>query len=41
MAEELPATGVPFTEAGSIFEGPQAGYNRMLPNRVVLGAEGT
>jgi high affinity Mn2+ porin len=29
----------PFTEAGSYFMGLQAGYNRMLPNRVVLGAE--
>jgi high affinity Mn2+ porin len=29
----------PFTEAGSYFAGLQVGYNRMLPNRVVLGAE--
>jgi high affinity Mn2+ porin len=29
-----------FTEAGSFFEGFQIGYNRMLPNRVVLGVEG-
>jgi high affinity Mn2+ porin len=29
----------PFTEAGSYFAGVQAGYNRMLPNRLVLGAE--
>jgi high affinity Mn2+ porin len=30
----------PFDEAGSYFAGVQAGYNRMLPNRVVLGVEG-
>jgi high affinity Mn2+ porin len=30
----------PFDEAGSYFMGLQAGYNRMLPNRVVLGVEG-
>jgi high affinity Mn2+ porin len=29
----------PFDEAGSYFAGLQVGYNRMLPNRVVLGAE--
>src|ERR1700736_3601850 len=29
----------PFTEAGSYFMGLQVGYNSMLPNRVVLGAE--
>jgi high affinity Mn2+ porin len=29
-----------FTEGGSFFEGVQAGYNLMLPNRVVLGIEG-
>jgi high affinity Mn2+ porin len=29
----------PFTEAGSYFMGLQAGYNRMLPNRLVLGVE--
>ena len=29
----------PFNEAGSYFAGLQAGYNRMLPNRVVLGVE--
>jgi high affinity Mn2+ porin len=29
----------PFTEAGSFSEGLQVGYNRMLANRVVLGAE--
>lgn len=29
----------PFSEAGSYFAGVQAGYNRMLPNRVVIGAE--
>lgn len=29
----------PFNEAGSYFAGVQAGYNRMLPNRVVLGVE--
>jgi high affinity Mn2+ porin len=28
-----------FNEAGSFFEGLQAGYNYMLPNRVVIGAE--
>ncbi|MFY9893208.1 MAG: carbohydrate porin [Xanthobacteraceae bacterium] len=28
-----------FDEAGSFFEGLQAGYNYMLPNRVVIGAE--
>jgi high affinity Mn2+ porin len=28
-----------FTEGGSFFEGVQAGYNLMLPNRVVLGIE--
>jgi high affinity Mn2+ porin len=28
-----------FKETGSFFEGIQAGYNYMLPNRVVLGAE--
>ena len=28
-----------FKELGSFFEGVQIGYNRMLPNRVVLGAE--
>jgi len=30
----------PFDEAGSYFAGVQVGYNRMLPNRVVLGVEG-
>jgi len=30
----------PFDEAGSYFTGLQVGYNRMLPNRVVLGVEG-
>jgi high affinity Mn2+ porin len=30
----------PFDEAGSYFAGVQAGYNRMLPNRLVLGVEG-
>src|SRR5215467_11733101 len=30
----------PSDEAGSYFAGLQAGYNRMLPNRVVLGVEG-
>jgi high affinity Mn2+ porin len=29
-----------FTGTGSYFAGLQAGYNRMLPNRVVLGVEG-
>jgi high affinity Mn2+ porin len=29
----------PFTEAGSYLMGLQVGYNRMLPNRIVLGAE--
>ena len=29
----------PFTEAGSYFAGLQVGYNRMLPSRLVLGAE--
>jgi high affinity Mn2+ porin len=29
-----------FSEAGSYFAGLQAGYSRMLPNRVVLGVEG-
>jgi len=28
-----------FAETGSFFEGLQAGYNYMLPNRVVIGAE--
>src|SRR5271169_1398398 len=28
-----------FDETGSFFEGLQAGYNHMLPNRVVIGAE--
>jgi high affinity Mn2+ porin len=28
-----------FNEAGSFFEGLQAGYSYMLPNRVVIGAE--
>src|ERR1017187_349853 len=28
-----------FDEAGSFFAGLQAGYNYMLPNRLVLGAE--
>ena len=28
-----------FNEAGSFFEGLQAGYNYMLPNRFVVGAE--
>jgi high affinity Mn2+ porin len=28
-----------FTESGSWFEGLQAGYNYMLPNRVLIGAE--
>ena len=28
-----------FKDTGSFFEGVQAGYNYMLPNRVVLGAE--
>ncbi len=28
-----------FDEAGSFFEGLQAGYNYMLPNRVLIGAE--
>jgi high affinity Mn2+ porin len=28
-----------FNEAGSFFAGVQAGYNYMLPNRIVLGAE--
>jgi len=28
-----------FSEAGSYFAGLQAGYNRMLPNRFVIGAE--
>ena len=28
-----------FAEAGSFFAGVQAGYNYMLPNRVLLGAE--
>ena len=28
-----------FAETGSFFEGLQAGYNYMLPNRVVVGAE--
>jgi high affinity Mn2+ porin len=28
-----------FNEAGSFFEGLQAGYNYMLPNRVLVGAE--
>ena len=28
-----------FNEAGSWFEGIQAGYNRMLANRIVIGAE--
>jgi high affinity Mn2+ porin len=28
-----------FDETGSFFEGLQAGYNYMLPNRVVMGAE--
>ncbi len=28
-----------FTEAGSFFAGLQAGYNYMLPNRLVIGAE--
>jgi high affinity Mn2+ porin len=28
-----------FKETGSYYEGFQAGYNRMLPNRVVIGAE--
>ncbi len=28
-----------FVETGSFFEGLQAGYNYMLPNRVVIGAE--
>jgi len=28
-----------FNEAGSFFEGLQAGYNYMLPNRVVIGGE--
>jgi high affinity Mn2+ porin len=28
-----------FAEGGSFFEGLQAGYNTMLPNRVVLGVE--
>ena len=28
-----------FDEAGSWFEGLQAGYNRMLANRIVVGAE--
>jgi len=30
----------PFDESGSYFAGVQAGYNRMLSNRVVLGVEG-
>jgi len=29
----------PFKDTGSYFEGLQAGYNYMLPNRVVVGAE--
>jgi high affinity Mn2+ porin len=29
-----------FTEGGSFLEGVQAGYNFMLPNRIVLGIEG-
>ena len=29
----------PFAETGSLFEGVQAGYNYMLPNRLVVGAE--
>jgi len=28
-----------FNDTGSFFEGVQAGYNYMLPNRVLLGAE--
>jgi high affinity Mn2+ porin len=28
-----------FSESGSFFAGLQAGYNYMLPNRVVIGAE--
>ena len=29
----------PFQDTGSFFEGLQAGYNYMLPNRLVIGAE--
>src|SRR5208337_5026878 len=28
-----------FDEGGSFFEGLQIGYNRMFPNRIVIGAE--
>ena len=28
-----------FDEAGSFFAGVQGGYNYMLPNRILLGAE--